>query len=196
MKFRSAGRIAAIALITMLAIGRSAEPTAAQKTNFAAIQSRIHELFAGGDYAAALIEARKLEAAVRAELGTSSIDYGVALSELGQVYQAQSKYAEAEGAFERALIILERALQQSNSGLAVTLNDLATVYVLRGRYADAERLLKRALAINEQALGPKHPNVASVLENLATVYLKQGNQPEAMKLIERAREIELGTAAR
>jgi tetratricopeptide (TPR) repeat protein len=196
MKVSSAVRIPAIALVAILALHFAVGSTIAQQIDLEAIHKRALELLAGGDYATALTEARKLESAVRADSGTSSSDYGVALTTIGLVYQAQAKYREAEEYTERALAVLERTLGPNDSGLAPTLNNLATMYVLRGKYVDAERLLKRALAINERAFGANHPNVASVLENLANVYLKQGNQPQAMRLLERARAIELETSKR
>ena len=79
------------------------------------------------------------------------------------VYRAQGKYSEAEGLFERALAIREKALGASHPDVGQTLNNLANLYRDQGKYGEAEGLFKRALAIREQALGASHPDVAATL---------------------------------
>src|ERR1700722_17318321 len=65
--------------------------------------NRANELYAAGDYAAALAEARKLEARVKAQFGTDHPAYGGALHTMANILKEQGEYAEAESLFRRAL---------------------------------------------------------------------------------------------
>ena len=154
-------------------------PAAAQQGDLNAILKRFSELYAAGNYPAALVEAQKLEARVKARFGVNHANYGIALNNLAVVYETQGKYAEAERLFKRALAIREKALGARPPRCGQTLNNLAIVYHEQGKYADAEALYKRALAIREKALGADHPDVAASLNNLAVVYRQQGRYAEA-----------------
>src|SRR5262249_16274462 len=81
-------------------------PAAAQHTNppaaagrpqvdLNAILKRLIEFDQAGNYSAALIEAQKFEAGVKAQFGTNHTNYAVALNNLANVYRSQGKYAEA-----------------------------------------------------------------------------------------------------
>ena len=150
-------------------------PAAAQQGDLNAILKRFNELYAAGNYPAALVEAQKLEAVVKARFGVNHGNYGFALNNLAIVYDEQGKYADAEGLYKRALAIYEKAHGADHPTVAQTLNNLANVYGEQGKYADAEGLYKRALAIREKTLGKDHPDVAETLNNLANVYEEQGN---------------------
>ena len=122
-----------------------------------AILRRSDELRAAGNYAAALIEAQKLEAGIKARFGVNHGNYAVALNNLALVYEGQGRYTDAEANHKRALAINEKALGADHPDVATTLNNLAVVYNNQGKYAEAEGLYKRALAIYEKALGADHP---------------------------------------
>ena len=115
-------------------------PAAAQQGDLNAINKRFSELYAAGNYPAALMEAQKLEAAVKARFGVNHANYAVALYNLANVYKEQGKYADAEALFKRALAIREKALGAGHPDVADTLNNLADVYLAQGKYADAEGL--------------------------------------------------------
>jgi CHAT domain-containing protein/tetratricopeptide (TPR) repeat protein len=165
-------------------------PAAAQQTDLGAILRRSNELRAAGNYPAALVEAQKYEAGVKARLGVNHANYGTALNALALVYWEQAKYAEAEGLFKRALAIREKALGADHPDVAEILYNLATVYRPQGKYADAEGLHKRALAIREKALGKDHPDVAYSLIGLAVLYAYEGKYADAEGLYKRALAIE------
>jgi tetratricopeptide (TPR) repeat protein len=170
-------------------------PAAAQQGDLNTIQKRFSELYAAGNYPAALIEAQKLEAQVKARFGTDHPNYVVALNTLASVYRAQGKYAEAEAHNKRALAIAEAKLGKDHAEVARTLNNLALVYGQQGKYAEAEANYKRALAIQEAKFGKDHPE-ATILGNLAGVYEAQGKYAEAEVHHKRAlaiREAKLGT---
>jgi tetratricopeptide (TPR) repeat protein len=69
------------------------------------------------------------------------------------LYAGQGKYGEAEGLFQRALAIREKALGRDHPDVAQTLHNLALVYRSQGRHGEAEGLRQRVLAIKEKALG-------------------------------------------
>src|SRR5215470_7608876 len=175
----------AIALVLILVAGFAA-PALAQQSDIGAIERRYHEAVGRGDTAAALNEANRFEAAVRAQVGTEHATYGVALSNLADVYRVQGRYGEAQDLYARALAIRERALGANNPTLAVTLNSLGIVMRRQGKFGEAEDVLKRALALRQQALGPAHPDVAQTLNNLAAVYNDQGRHAEAVSIYQRA----------
>ena len=175
LALRVTGRVMPLFVVALaLAFVSAAMPALAQQADIGVIQRRFQEFYAAGNYSAALEEARKLESAVKARFGTNHANYGEALNNLAAVYAGQGKYGEAEGLFQRALAIREKALGRDHPDVAQTLNNLAAVYARQGRYGEAEGLYQRALAINEKALGRDHPDVAANLHNLAIVYADQG----------------------
>ena len=146
-------------IAVVLAIGSA--PAAAQQSEAAAIYQRYGEVFAAGDYAAALIEAQKYEAAVKAQWGVNHINYAAAHGNIANVYFKQARYAEAEDHHKRALAIGEQAGGAGRLYVAISLFSLATVHDTQGKYAEAEVLFKRALAIFERASGANDPRVAT-----------------------------------
>jgi len=180
----------------MLLVTSAVAPAAAQQGDARAIHKRFNALYDAGDYPAALVEAQKLETAVRARFGVSHPVYGAALSTLAMAYSKQGKYADAEDLYKRALAIFEKARGTSQDLLAETLYNLANVYIHQGKYADAENLYKRALAIYEKVPGTSQGVMANVLSSLGLVYDKQGKYADADGLYKRAlaiREKMLGT---
>jgi CHAT domain-containing protein/tetratricopeptide (TPR) repeat protein len=165
-----------VALVTIFAGPMLA---VAQKGDIAAIYQRFQELYAAGNYPAALAEAQKFEAAAKAQFGTNHWMYGGALGAFAAVYVAQGKYGEAESLYRRSLAISEKALGASHPHVAATLVALADTCSSQAKYTEAEALLRRALAIQEKAIGPDHPDLAAALNSLAGVFLAQGRYTEA-----------------
>jgi CHAT domain-containing protein/Tfp pilus assembly protein PilF len=159
-------------------------PAAAQKGDLEAIVKRYDQLYAAGNYSAALVEAQKLEAGVKARFGVNNDVYGVALRSLANVYVEQGKYADAEALYKRVLAIGDKAL--GTDTVALTLRNLADVYTAQGKYADAAEVYGRALAIGEKALGKDHPDVADILYGLAGLYYHQGKYADAEEFYRRA----------
>jgi tetratricopeptide (TPR) repeat protein len=149
----------------------------------------ISKLIARGDHAAALTEAKKLEAAAKAQFGTNHNSYANALNTLATVYVAQQKYDEAEGLYRRALAIREKVLGKDHLDVAHTLTNLSLVYSLQRKFGEAEGVLRRALAIQEKAPGENDVTVAMTLGLLASACLGQGKTQEADALHERGRSI-------
>ena len=169
---------------------------AAQQGDLDAILRRFHELYAAGNYPAALVEAQKLEAGVKARFGVSNANYGIALYNLAEVYWRQGKYADAERLYKRTLAIYEKALGKDHTDVADTLNNLGLVYGDQGKYAEAQGVYKRALAIYEKARSANPASMANTLHNLAIVYIEQAKYAEAEGLYKHAlaiKERALGT---
>src|ERR1700730_5596510 len=91
------------ALVVLVSTVAALPPAAAREADIGAIYQRVQELYAAGNYPAALAEAQRLEAAVKAVFGTNHANYAAALDAIANVYRAQGKYAEAEGLYKRAL---------------------------------------------------------------------------------------------
>src|SRR6516225_5410959 len=111
-------------------------PAAAQQGDLAAILKRFNALYGAGDYPAALAEAQKVEAGVKARFGVNHPRYAAALDLLAVVYDDLGRYAEAEGLYQRALAIQEKVLGASHPDVAPTLHSLAGVYLEQSKYAE------------------------------------------------------------
>ena len=96
-------------MLLALAIHAAQTPASAQQNDLKAIYKRFLQFHRAGNYTAALIEAQKYEAAVKARLGTNHLGYAGALYNLAIEHQAQRQYGEAEGLYKRALAIVEKA---------------------------------------------------------------------------------------
>lgn len=149
------------------------------------ILKRFKDRYSAGDYEAALVEAKRLEAGVRTQFGTAHENYAVALNNLAVVYETQGKFVEAEGYYRRALAIKEKAIGREHVDLASTINNLANVSQELGKLAEAEAFYSRAIAIREKAQGKENPALAQTLNNLAVLYRTQGNYRKAEDLFYR-----------
>ncbi len=174
------GAVVAFALWAALA------PAAAQQADIGAIEKRYRELFSAGKYADALIEAQRLEEAVKAQLGTNHARYATALQILGTVHRTRGSYAEAEGFYKQALTIREQGVGPDHTDVAVTLANLGIVYREQGRFGEAEPLLKRAVAIYEKARGENHQDVAWARYQLGYLYWSRANHGNAEAELKRA----------
>jgi tetratricopeptide (TPR) repeat protein/CHAT domain-containing protein len=179
-------RFPALVLALVLALCAIPGLASAQRADINTINKAFRENLARGDYPAALIEAQKLEQAVKAKYGTNHANYGNALNNLAILNRIQGKYVESEGLYKRSLAIRTRTLGANHVDVAQTLNNMANLYDDQGRYAEAEELLKRALAIRERALGANHADVATTVVTLAIAYNHQGRYAEAEEFAKRA----------
>jgi tetratricopeptide (TPR) repeat protein len=99
--------------------------------------------------------------------GSNLARLGVNLVDLALVYRAQDRLHEAQLANERALPLLERALEPDDPEIARCLTNLAVLYWRQGEISEARRLQERALSIVERTLGPSHKRMATLRQNLA-----------------------------
>jgi CHAT domain-containing protein len=103
------------------------------------------------------------------------------LNNLGVVYRALRKYAQAEGLYQRALAIREKALGAGHPYVATTLHNLANVYQAQGNYA--------------QALPFSRKTTAAVIAHAATEAPDAQQKHGADGLIERRANYLLGHVA-
>jgi tetratricopeptide (TPR) repeat protein len=184
----------AFAAFLTLTVYVALAPAAAQRTDTEAIYERFNKFYNANNYASALVEAKKYEAAVKAS-GTNNMDYAAGLNEVASMYRDHGKYADAERLFKHALAIHEKNHRANHPDVTWTLNKLADMYRELGKYTEAEVLYKRALEINEKSLEAGHPEkflifyMTGTLKNLADVYKLQGKYAEAERLHKRALEI-------
>ncbi len=117
---------------------------------------------------------------------------GVALGNLGNVYQLQGRWAEAIGAYERALGVFRELGDRHGEGQ--TLGNLGNVYAQQGRWAEAIGAYEESLKIKRE-LGDRHGE-ATTLNNLGGVYEAQKDWDKALSLCQQSLEIllQLGDA--
>ncbi len=111
------------------------------------------------------------------------------LLDLGSIYQAQSKLADAEATYEEALQGLVELLGEGHPSSLVARNNLGQIYEMSGLYDQAEPLLKQTVTLMENILGPEHPDTLTVRNNLALLYESQGNFREAEPLYIKSRDL-------
>jgi tetratricopeptide (TPR) repeat protein len=114
-------KTAFVAFLVLTTFGGLATASA-QPVDIIAVNKAFQDHFARGNYPAAQIDAQKLERLAKARFGADHAYYAVALNKLGIVFQAQGKYTDAEGLFERALAIREKALGTTHPDVGQTLN--------------------------------------------------------------------------
>jgi tetratricopeptide (TPR) repeat protein len=102
----------------------------------------------------------------------------------------ESRPAEAEPLYRRALAIDEASFGPDHPKVATELNNLAQLLKATNRLSEAEPLMHRALAIDEASFGPDHPNVATELNNLAQLLQATNRLLEAEPLMRRALAID------
>ncbi len=101
---------------------------------------------------------------------------------LGQFYQGQGLYAQAQPWFSQCLNHSRDRFGGEHPSVATSLSYLAALYRNQGRYSEAEPLNLKALALRQRLLGEEHPDVAQSLNNLALLYRNQGRYSEAETL--------------
>ena len=71
-------------------------------------------------------------------VGDADPQLAIILGNLGAIYVAQGRYADAEPVYEQVVTIRQIALGPDHPDLAVSLTDLAGIYALRVKLAQAE----------------------------------------------------------
>ena len=118
---------------------------------------------------------------------TKRDEYSVALSlsGLGDVYQNQGHFEEAQSAYRSSLSILKR-VPDSDLVLAVVLHNLADAYTAEHRYQDSLATLSEASRIAQKA-NPTQDELAGLITNsFGVVYFYQGKNRKAESFFEAA----------
>ena len=127
-----------------------------------------------------------LAVARRADEAGIAAPTGRLFNQLGTLFWAKARYAEAEPLLRRVLPIFEASYGPDHPDVATCLNNLAQLLSDTNRLAEAEPLYRRALAIDEASYGPDHPIVARDLNNLASLLYATNCLTEAEPLCRRA----------
>lgn len=131
-------------------------------------------------------------AAIR-ELEIASPDdprLGASINSLGLVYRAENKPKEAEGAFRRALVIIEKTNHTEGIDVGNVNFNLGSVLVAEGKYNQSEAFLQKALRIFSRHLGEKSPKSAAVMGQLGEAYRHLQDNEQAESLLKKALDIE------
>jgi hypothetical protein len=177
-----------------------------------ALERRIEELQAGGQFAEAVqparevltlrervqgarhwqtvnarrqVETLKHIAGQPAEARRQMALAGQRLAEAEQLHQ-KGRYAQAEPLLRQALAARRRVLGEGHTDTALTLSNLASNLDQQGQHAQAEPLHRQALAARRKALGEGHPDTAASLSNLAGNLDYQGQHAQAEPLFRQA----------
>src|SRR3984893_9779420 len=108
---RAVGFITVLLLATWAAL----RPTFAQSVD--AIAERVVQDFAAGNDAAALVDARRLEAAIKAHVGTKNQFYAKALGFEAAALTRLGRYGEAEAFYRRGRVIGEEGLLEGGRAI-------------------------------------------------------------------------------
>lgn len=146
------------------------------------------QLYASGNYAAALPLASDAVGLLRGQGGENSPDLAWALVVQGLSLKRLRHFTEAEAAYRTAIEIYDHAHGSHDQDLAIAIDNLASLYVEQGRLKQAEPLRLRALQIF-RGLGPDNSHVGIALQNLAALYVALYRLPEAEALFLEALEL-------
>lgn len=146
-------------------------------------------MYHGARYAQAernLLRALQLSNAV---MPPDSAEVGVLLGNLGAAQMLLRRDAEARGAFDRALAILQDGPEQYRTNAASALMNIGFLEFRRGDAAEGIRFFHRSIELYQKALGPTHPELLRPLINLGRAYLHVESWAMAEKAFRRAAEI-------
>ena len=120
--------------------------TASQETSWEKYMEAAGKAYQQADY----VKAEKLvKAALREaeKFGEQDPRFATSLNNLALLYDNQSKYAEAEPLYRRALFVLTKALGPDHPNVATTLENYAVLLRKMDRDNEAEKMEARAQAI-------------------------------------------------
>jgi len=124
-----------------------------------------------------------------AEIPEELFEKSIYLIHIGNLYNFNGCYREAEPLFKQALDIFRKIFDGYHPSVATVLNNLAELYKDEKRYDEAEPLFKQALEISRKIYDEYHPSVATSLNNLAELYNEEERYDEAEPLFKQALEI-------
>jgi CHAT domain-containing protein len=109
---------------------------------------------------------------------------------LGQLYQQEYLYKEAERHLAQGVAIGERVYGAANPQMIRGHLSLAAVYSQQGRYSDAETLFDQIIATCESSLGAEHSLMDAVICSKALLYDDQQRYVEEEPLLKKAIALE------
>ncbi len=108
--------------------------------------------------------------------GADSQDTASALNDLGQAYQLNGNFKEAEPMYRTALAIRQNHLDGNSPFIADSYNCLGALCASTGRFDEAKRYYSQALAIQQKSLSASDPRLAQTRQQYADLVLKTGRR--------------------
>ncbi|MCA2980371.1 MAG: serine/threonine protein kinase, partial [Myxococcaceae bacterium] len=140
-------------------------------------------LAALGDVDGALRELELAERALAGALPEGHPSFGAVANNRGMYLLRRGDVAEARGALEQALPILEKSAHRI--GVGTTLDNLATLARQQGRLDEARTLSERAIRVLAETLGTAHERTLNAEGGLALVDQAQGRLDAAEARLDR-----------
>jgi CHAT domain-containing protein/tetratricopeptide (TPR) repeat protein len=162
----------------------SADHAAVAASAIDTLAAQMGQAGASGQFADGLVLAQKLEALVRRQQGSATMNYAGVLHNEGMFLHNLGRYPEAAEKLNAAL-----AIKLRNNDAASTLRTssiLCASLLMLQRQAEAAAVAQRALAIGTQAFGSDDPRLAGPLESLGALAREQENYRDAAGYFERA----------
>jgi len=113
-------------------------------TEWEVLTSEVMKLYRSGDYTQGVEVAKRALQVAQQNDGPDHPNVALSLSNLAELYEAQSEYDNAEPLFKRSLEILEKEYGQDNPFLVPTLLNMASLYNNIGREHEAKQMMERA----------------------------------------------------
>lgn len=113
-------------------------------TEWETLTSEVMKLYSSGDYTQGVKVARHALQVAQQNDGPDHPNVALSLSNLAELYEAQSEYDKAEPLYKRSLEILEKVYGQDSPFLVPTLLNMASLYKNTGREDEAQRMMERA----------------------------------------------------
>ena len=201
-----------VAVLALLALACRATATGGDP---GAIEVRLAESRAAGDYAAAATAAGDLLDALRDDPGVMPFELrdiererdmlalvgdlpepdrrrfarADSLTGVFRNHWREGRFDDGLAAAEERLAILRELLGESHVEVAAALNTVARFHQLRGDYDPAERVYREALEMRRGLLTADHPDVATSLNNLGMLMQERCEYDRAEPLLHEALEI-------
>jgi tetratricopeptide (TPR) repeat protein len=115
---------------------------------------------------------------------------GPTINSLGLVYRAENKLPQAEGAFRRAALFIEKANAPDSIDVANSNLNIGSILVSEGRYNLAEPFLQKAYRIYQKQLGDKSPKTAAVMAQMGEMYRNLHDNGQSELLLKRALDVQ------
>lgn len=164
---------------------RAAHAQADAAAEITAANRRVVQLYAQGQYAAALALATETLKRAQDALGERHHDALVSLNNYGPILLALGRAADALPYYERAFKLAVEVRGEKHPYTLGTLNNYAFVLQRLGRAAEALPYYERALKLTTEVLGEKHADTIGVLNNYALTLQALGRKAEALPYSER-----------
>jgi CHAT domain-containing protein len=143
-----------------------------------------------GDYKSAIAYAKIIVEKEEKNSGKTSLNYAVAINDLGMLYSEVDSFSVAESLLLEAKTIYEKTVGNQHRDYASICNNLSTIYDGQGKYLESQKLLEESKSIVEKKLGKGSADYALACNNLASVYCRLGNDSKAEPLFMEAKAVQ------